>query len=103
MFCREAVGLFNLGISNTYNFDTWTTVHKVYPVEQIKESITSFLREECEIPLGPSVMSKLEGLGRRYNSFKRKKPKYQDYYTPETKDLVYKKDRWIIDKYGYTF
>jgi hypothetical protein len=103
MFCKDALELFNLGIRSTYNINNWVSVSQIVKVENLKEEVINFLKYNCGIPLDRSAEIKLKGLDQRINSFKRKKPTYQSYYTPETRDLVYNKDKWIIDNFNYSF
>lgn len=100
MFFQMSHEVFNKEIDyNEKTFNSLLTIDKLYKVEDNIQAGIEVLLNKCNIELGNK--KPLDILNKRLGAKHRNH--YSTFYDKEMKELVYKKDKLLINKYGYNF
>jgi hypothetical protein len=98
MFFKNSHEIFDKLSIFDYNFDDKLTIDKLYKVEDGINNGMKKAFKEVNLICNDNLFNVLNNkLGHRNRDH------YSVYYDDELKQLVYEKDKFLIEKYGYEF
>ena len=87
----------------TQSYEELGFVDDYFKLESLSDEILRIIKTHLPTPSAPDWEEQLHQWANQKTNTSSRLVSYRDYYTPELRDLVAKRDQWLIQKFDYSF